>query len=131
MSKGTGELKPLNLTAMGRRIWGIREVRGYTREELAEILELSPQFIADVEYGNKGISVRTLYHLAQALNVSANYIISGCKYDIEQDENAKHICEDIKDVLETLDLDALRGFRNISRVYVDTVQELVSHNDKM
>ena len=54
------ELKELNQIAVGRRIRTMREARGMSREALAEIVDISPQFIADIEYGNKGMSIRTL-----------------------------------------------------------------------
>ena len=65
------DFKELNRTAMGRRIRVIREDKGITREMLAEMIDVSAQFIADVEYGNKGVSIRKLFLLAQALEVTS------------------------------------------------------------
>ena len=118
------ELKSLNLVAMGRRIRSVRDARKLTREELAEKVDLSPQFIADVEYGNKGISITTLYQLAQVLNVKADYLLSGKIYDVETNEEAVKTCEEIDGILKTFDLETLRGFREISGLYVDTLNKL-------
>ena len=71
------ELKELSITAMGRRIRVIRERKEITREELAEKMDISPAFISDVEYGNKGMSIKNLYLLSQLLGVSAEYLLSG------------------------------------------------------
>ena len=119
------ELKELNKVAIGRRIRTVREARNLTREQLAEKIDVSPQFIADVEYGNKGVSIRTLFQLSQVLKVSAEYLLSGQLYDVDENEAAMKTCEEIKDTLSTMDIDALKGFREISRVYVDTMQGLV------
>ena len=119
------ELKELNKVVMGRRIRTVREARNLTREQLAEKIDVSPQFIADVEYGNKGVSIRTLFQLSQVLKVSAEYLLSGQLYDVDENEAAMKTCEEIKDTLSTMDIDALKGFREISRVYVDMTQGLV------
>ena len=66
------ELKELNQIAVGRRIRTIREARGMSREALAEIVDISPQFIADIEYGNKGMSIRTLFFLKQDLGLTSD-----------------------------------------------------------
>ena len=54
-------LKELNQKEIGRRIRTIRDSKGLTREVLAEMVDVSSQFIADVEYGNKGMSIKTLF----------------------------------------------------------------------
>lgn len=118
------ELHSLDLVAMGKRIRSTREARKLTREELAEKVELSPQFIADVEYGNKGVSISTLYQLAQVLNVSADYFLSGKVYDFDNNDTAAKTCEDINELLKSFDMDALEGFREISRIYVDTLNKI-------
>jgi transcriptional regulator with XRE-family HTH domain len=58
------KLRTLDQKEMGRRIRGRREAKNLSREKLAEYLNVSSQFIADVEYGNKGLSIRRLYLLA-------------------------------------------------------------------
>lgn len=61
----------------GGRIRSLRESRGYTREQLAEIADISPKFLYDIETGKKGFSARTLSMLADGLDVSCDYIIYG------------------------------------------------------
>jgi transcriptional regulator with XRE-family HTH domain len=72
----TKELKQLNINAMGRRIRVIRERKDLSREELAEKIGITPAFISDVEYGNKGMSIKNLYLLSQLLDVSVDYLLS-------------------------------------------------------
>ena len=55
------KLRPLDQTEMGKRVRSRREAVGLSRENLAERLDVSAQFIADIEYGNKGISIKKLY----------------------------------------------------------------------
>lgn len=71
----TKELKQLNINAMGRRIRVIRERKDLSREELAEKIGITPAFISDVEYGNKGMSIKNLYLLSQLLDVSVDELL--------------------------------------------------------
>lgn len=61
----------------GTRIRIVRESRGYTREQLAELAKISPKFLYDIEAGNKGFSAKTLSMLAEGLSVSCDYILYG------------------------------------------------------
>ena len=59
--------RSLDQREMGKRIRDRREAMELSREDLAELLDVSAQFIADVEYGNKGLSIKRLYLLSQVL----------------------------------------------------------------
>lgn len=61
----------------GPRIRYLREVNGYTREDLSELAGISSKFLYEIETGQKGFSADTLYRIAQALSVSCDYILSG------------------------------------------------------
>ena len=62
---------------MGNRIRKQRELLGYTREQLAEKLDVSTKFCSDIELGVKGVSIQTLAKLTELLNLSADYILFG------------------------------------------------------
>ena len=53
-------MKEINYKEMGARIRTQRELLGYTREKLAEKLDVSPKFCSDIELGVKGMSLNTL-----------------------------------------------------------------------
>lgn len=61
----------------GIRILEMRKKRGYTREKLAEYAEISVQFLADIERGQKSMTIKTLRRIAAALNVTTDYIVNG------------------------------------------------------
>lgn len=61
----------------GERIHFVRNMRGYTREELAELAGISPKFLYEIENGKKGFSCAVLYHLCKALDVDCDYILTG------------------------------------------------------
>ena len=62
---------------VGKRINDTRKNRGYTREKLSELANVSVQFLADIEKGRKSMTVATLRRITFALNVTADYIVSG------------------------------------------------------
>lgn len=62
---------------VGRRITEIRQKRGYTRERLSELADISVQFLADIEKGRKSMTINTLRKISAALLVSTDYIVNG------------------------------------------------------
>ena len=68
---------------VGKRITELRLDRGYTREKLSELADVSVQFLADIEKGRKSMTVATLRKISAALLVSTDYIVNGT----ENDEN--------------------------------------------
>ncbi len=62
---------------VGSRITELRKKRGYTREKLSELADISVQFLADIEKGRKSMTVNTLRRLAATLNVTTDYIVNG------------------------------------------------------
>lgn len=62
---------------IGGRIRKQQEYLGYTREQFAELLEVTPKFCSDIELGVKGMSVPTLCKIAQILRLSTDHILFG------------------------------------------------------
>lgn len=58
---------------------------GYTREQFAELLEVSVSYMAEVERGRTGVSVKMLIKICNLLGLSADYVLFGDNID---DENA-------------------------------------------
>ena len=67
----------MDLLAIGARIRSQREYLGYTREQLAEYLGVTPKFCSDIELGAKGMSVPTLCKISRILRLKTDYILFG------------------------------------------------------
>lgn len=67
----------MDTVEIGMRIKKQRQLLNYTREELAEIVNITPRFCYDLELGNKKMSVDTLCSMKNALHVSADYLLYG------------------------------------------------------
>lgn len=69
----------------GERILLVRVMRGYTRENLAEMASITPKFLYEIETGRKGFSAIVLYKICDALKVDCDYILTGReKIDCDQ-----------------------------------------------
>ena len=62
---------------LGKRLWDYREELKLSREAFAAKCEISPQFLAEIEHGRKGLSVETLYKMCTAFSISADYLVFG------------------------------------------------------
>ena len=62
---------------MHTRIRKRREELGYTREKFAELLNVSVSYLAEVERGRTGISVKMLVKICEVLGLSADYLLFG------------------------------------------------------
>jgi transcriptional regulator with XRE-family HTH domain len=54
----------------------IRKARGMTQEELSEKSGLSQQYLSDLERGKRNPTIVTIYHIAGALGVSHEELVS-------------------------------------------------------
>lgn len=62
---------------MHTRIRKAREDMGYTREKFAEKLDVSVSYLAELERGRTGISVKLLTKVCSLLGLSADYVLFG------------------------------------------------------
>ena len=62
---------------MHTRIRKAREEKGYTREIFAEKLDVSVSYLAELERGRTGISVKMLVKVCNVLGLSADYVLFG------------------------------------------------------
>ena len=65
------------LAEIGNRITERRKGLGWTQEELAEKADLTPQFVSYAESGKRAMRPENLLKLSKALNVSADYLLTG------------------------------------------------------
>lgn len=67
-------MKDVNII-LGERIKLGRKANGLTREKLAEQIDVSPRFLAEVESGKVGVSLQTLKNLSVALSASSDFLL--------------------------------------------------------
>ena len=115
------ELKELNKKEIGARIRARRELLGMTRDEMAKYLEVTPKFIADIEYGDKGVSHRTLYNIKQVLGVSADFLLEGNEAFSSDEEKKRMLNENIMGSLSVCSVKQLSLMERMARLYVEGI----------
>lgn len=75
---------------LGEKIKRLRKQRGYTQEQFAEIIEITPRNLCRIEAGNSFVTSDTLDKILTALNVPADILFS---YEHLKDE--KELIADI------------------------------------
>ncbi|MCL1883798.1 MAG: helix-turn-helix domain-containing protein [Defluviitaleaceae bacterium] len=82
------------LTSFGANLRAERERQGITRVILAERIGTKPDYISQMERGDKAPSMRTLLNVLTALNVSPNFLLSDSgKTQDEQEEIVNNFTE--------------------------------------
>ena len=85
--------KELNIQ-IGSRVKTARETMRYTQENLAERIDVSVQYISDLERGVVGASLPTIIKLCQVLHTSSDFLLMG-----KEGENAvDHLTEKLRHI---------------------------------
>ena len=95
----------INLIEIGKRITERRKKLGMTQETLAEKGDLTPQFVSYAESGKRAMRPENVIKLAKALEVSADYLLTGDVVDKDM--------LILSDKLRTLSPEMLRIVENI------------------
>lgn len=88
---------------MHTRIRKEREEQGYTREKFAEALDVSVSYLAELERGRTGISVKMLVKVCKLLGLSADYVLFGAERtsDTKRLDNIHRINEKYLSLLDS------------------------------
>ncbi len=70
----------LDKSKIGQRIRQLRLLHDYTQAEFAESIDISINFLSEIENGKKGLSQDTLAKICRQLDTSADYILFGDKH---------------------------------------------------
>ena len=87
--------KELNIQ-IGEQIKAAREQSKLTQEQFAERIDVSPQYVSDLERGVVGASIATLKSICTVLGVSSDQILFGA----EIENRAAAIAEKCKSLSE-------------------------------
>ncbi len=108
------------MISIGRRISGIRKERGYTQEKLAELADISVQFLSDIENDKKNMTVITLKKVADVLHVTTDFIIYG-----REVSNKNFV---IDSMIDTLSEKNKKSAERLLAVFIDAVNDDSNNN---
>ena len=71
-----GHQATLDFKRMGAIIKEARKNAGLTQEQLSEMIDVTPAFVGHIERGERSVSLKTLFAVADELNISFDYLLS-------------------------------------------------------
>lgn len=102
---------------LGKRIRAERRKQDLTQERLAEMTDISISFLGHIERGGRTLSIETLAKLANALNLSIEYIVCG-EFNYQPDM----LPAEIHDALNNMSVSQ-------RRVFLGMMKTLAAHPD--
>ncbi len=81
---------------LGKKIKEERLEKGYTQEELGEKIDSTGAYIGQIERGERSASMSKIILIAEALNVSLDYLIGNFRFEQAYGVDSK-IAEELKD----------------------------------
>ena len=106
------EKKQINIE-IGEQVRVARERAKLTQEQLAERIEVSPQFISDLERGVVGVSIPTLKALCITLRVSSDALLFGAETN-SQLSALTNLCQELSH-------EHLRILTDIAEKYIEAI----------
>jgi transcriptional regulator with XRE-family HTH domain len=109
------------LKFLGLKIRTIRKEKGLSQERLAEMANLHPTYISNIEQGKVNASLYSYYMIARALKVTLGELV-----DLPKDDTKRKIAVEVAGFLETL-----KKLDNKKRtLLMNTMKELISCMEK-
>lgn len=91
---------------IGKRVHDFRTEHHYTQAQFAEMMDISVNFLSEIENGKKGMSQETICRLCSYFDISADYLLFGTA--------SKHACSqnlvEIATSLNTQDLELVINY---------------------
>ncbi len=104
---------------LGQRIAALREGAGWSQEKLAEEVELSVNFISQMERGQRAPSFPTLEKLAGVFKLEVKDFFD---FNDPPDEGIEEMCKELREFclyLRTRDIEEVRKIRKIARIVLE------------
>lgn len=111
---------------IGRRIKNARLEQNLTQEELADKIDISVAFMSRVERGTSQINLRRLTQIAEILNVSPGYLLTGSNM-----ASKDYLKEDFRQVLEKCTPEQQRLIYQISELVSKTNFEIEEDSENL
>lgn len=94
--------------AVGKRVYDFRSSLGYRQAKFAEAIDISVNFLSEIENGRKGMSQDTLYKLCTSFHVTADYFILGTP--LKEEENDTRTIVEIAQKMPDHELNILLNY---------------------
>jgi len=109
---------------IGQRVRKYRLLKNYTQQELAKEIDLSSQYISQVERGMAAVTLETLEKICLALDISIEKIFVNFE-NIERVKNNAALLS-IIELMEDQPTEVLEELLNINIAIIDSIHHLRS-----
>lgn len=93
----------MNLKAIGNRIKEQRIMKKISQEKLAELVDVTPSYISNIESGNRIGSLSTMMEIARVLDSSLDYLLLNDLTNNYNDTNTDKLLVEFKNIFTQLE----------------------------
>lgn len=93
----------MNLKAIGNRIKEQRMMKKISQEKLAELVDVTPSYISNIESGNRIGSLSTMMEIARVLDSSLDYLLLNDLTNNYNDTNTDKLLVEFKNIFTQLE----------------------------
>lgn len=104
----------MNARQIGKRIQLVRKERGLTQEQLSQMVNLSPNYLSNIETGFKTPKLETLIAIMNALGCDANTLLADVVTATCEDESKR-----ISTALADLPMREQQRIKRVVEVLID------------
>ena len=89
----------MDLKSIGKRIKEQRLIKHLSQEKLAELVNVTPSYISNIESGNKIGSLSTMMEIAKVLDSSLDYLLLNNLTNNYENKNIETLVVEFKNIL--------------------------------
>jgi len=115
----------MDLKSMGRKIKEQRIKNNMSQEKLAELVDVTPSYISNLESGNRSASLKTTLDIVNVLNMSFDYLMfESMTYNDKEFKIDKNL-QELKNILERIqDKELIQEYLIYCRGIADSMLEI-------
>ena len=108
----------VDYTLVGQKIKEKRLQKNLTREQLAELCDLSASYIAHIERGTKSLSLETAVKICSVLDVSLDFLL------LDEIQSHNRILNALESEIDALSANKQEKFIKFARLILKNIDEL-------
>lgn len=115
----------MELKSIGRKIKEQRIKKNISQEQLAEIVDVTPSYISNLESGNRSASLKTTLDIVNALDMSFDYLMLENMHNNSKELKVDKNLLEFKNILEKLnDKDIIEEYITYCRGLANSMIEI-------